>query len=41
VGLAAFAEFARTPIRAFPGVREISTCFSLNEVKRALALPVL
>jgi len=41
VDLAAFAEFARTQIRALPGVREISTSFSLKEVKRALALPVL
>ncbi len=40
VDLAAFAEFARTQIRALPGVRGISTSFSLKEVKRALALPV-
>lgn len=35
-----FAEFVRTSIRSLPGVREISTSFSLKEVKRTVALPV-
>lgn len=35
-----FAEFVRTRIRSLPGVREISTSFSLKEVKRTVALPV-
>jgi DNA-binding Lrp family transcriptional regulator len=38
--LESFAEFVRTHIRALPGVREISTSFSLKEVKRAGALPI-
>ena len=38
--LDAFANFVRSSIRGLPGVREISTSFSLNEVKRAIALPV-
>jgi DNA-binding Lrp family transcriptional regulator len=35
-----FAEDVRTRIRSLPGVREISTSFSLKEVKRTVALPV-
>jgi len=35
-----FAEFVRSRIRSLPGVREISTSFSLKEVKRTVALPV-
>ena len=35
-----FAEFVRTRIRSLPGVREISTSFSLKEVKRTVVLPV-
>ena len=38
--LESFADYLRTRIRALPGVREISTSFSLKEVKRSLALPV-
>ena len=38
--LESFSEFVRTHIRALPGVREISTSFSLKEVKRAGALPI-
>ncbi len=38
--LEVFAEFLRTSIRSLPGVREISTSFSLKEVKRTVALPV-
>jgi len=38
--LESFSEFVRTHIRALPGVREISTSFSLKEVKRSTALPV-
>lgn len=38
--LATFAEFVRTRIRALPGVREISTSFSLKQVKGGNALPV-
>jgi len=38
--LESFAEFVRTSIRSLPGVREISTSFSLKEVKRTVALPV-
>ena len=38
--LEVFAEFVRTSIRSLPGVREISTGFSLKEVKRTVALPV-
>ncbi|OIQ65013.1 leucine-responsive regulatory protein [mine drainage metagenome] len=40
VDLESFAEFVRTRIRALPGVREISTSFSLKEVKRSVALPI-
>ena len=38
--LEAFAEFVRNNIRGLPGVREISTSFSLKEVKRANEVPV-
>ncbi|MGL6205590.1 MAG: Lrp/AsnC family transcriptional regulator [Giesbergeria sp.] len=38
--LEVFAEFVRTRIRSLPGVREISTSFSLKEIKRTVALPV-
>ena len=38
--LETFAEYVRTRIRSLPGVREISTSFSLKEVKRTVALPV-
>lgn len=38
--LESFAEYVRTRIRALPGVREISTSFSLKELKRSTALPV-
>ena len=40
VDLESFAEFVRTHIRALPGVREISTSFSLKEIKRSLVLPI-
>lgn len=39
--LEAFSDYLRTRIRSLPGVREISTSFSLKEVKRTVALPVL
>lgn len=32
--LESFSELVRTQIRALPGVREISTSFSLMEIKR-------
>ena len=38
--LQAFADYVRTRIRALPGVREISTNFSLKEVKRTHVLPL-
>jgi DNA-binding Lrp family transcriptional regulator len=41
IDLESFAEFVRTQIRALPGVREISTSFSLKEVKNSLALPII
>jgi DNA-binding Lrp family transcriptional regulator len=41
VDLETFAEFVRTRIRALPGVREISTSFSLKEIKRVIAIPIL
>ncbi len=40
VDLESFSEFVRTHIRALPGVREISTSFSLKEIKRSVALPI-
>ena len=36
-----FAEFVRTRIRAIAGVREISTSFSLKEIKPAGDLPLI
>jgi DNA-binding Lrp family transcriptional regulator len=41
IDLESFAEFVRTQIRALPGVREISTSFSLKEVKGSHALPII
>lgn len=41
VDLETFAEFVRTRIRALPGVREISTSFSLKEVKGSPSLPII
>ena len=41
IDLESFAEFVRTQIRALPGVREISTSFSLKEVKNSLLLPII
>jgi Lrp/AsnC family leucine-responsive transcriptional regulator len=38
--LKSFGEFARSTIRALPGVKEMSSSFSLREVKSAVALPV-
>lgn len=38
--LETFAGFVRGRIRGLPGVREISTSFSLNEIKRAIEFPV-
>jgi len=38
--LESFAEYVRTHVRSLPGVREISTSFSLKEVKRTMALPL-
>ena len=38
--LESFSEFVRTRIRALPGVREISTSFSLKELKRQTELPI-
>jgi DNA-binding Lrp family transcriptional regulator len=38
--LEGFAEFVRNNIRGLPGVREISTSFSLKEVKRFVEVPV-
>jgi DNA-binding Lrp family transcriptional regulator len=38
--LESFADYLRNRIRVLPGVREISTSFSLKEVKRSLVLPV-
>lgn len=38
--LESFADFVRSRIRGLPGVREISTSFSLKEVKRSIELPV-
>ncbi|GAA4419843.1 Lrp/AsnC family transcriptional regulator [Acidovorax lacteus] len=35
-----FSEFVRSVVRNLPGVREISTSFSLKEVKRTTALPL-
>ncbi len=38
--LAAFSNLVRNKIRCLPGVKEISTSFSLQEVKRTAILPV-
>lgn len=38
--LESFAEFLRSRIRGLPGVREISTSFSLKEIKRSIEFPV-
>ena len=38
--LESFADYVRTHVRSLPGVREISTSFSLKEVKRTMALPL-
>ena len=38
--LESFAEYVRTHVRSLPGVREISTRFSLKEVKSTMALPL-
>ena len=35
-----FSNLVRTKIRSLPGVKEISTSFSLKEVKRTNALPI-
>ena len=35
-----FAAFVRSRIRSLPGVRQISTSFSLKEIKRTIALPL-
>lgn len=35
-----FSDFVRTRVRALPGVREISTNFSLKEVKALAELPL-
>jgi DNA-binding Lrp family transcriptional regulator len=35
-----FSNLVRTKIRSLPGVKEISTSFSLKEVKRTHALPI-
>lgn len=38
--LETFSEFVRTRIRSLPGVREISTNFSLKEIKRQCHIPI-
>ncbi|ABD71350.1 transcriptional regulator, AsnC family [Rhodoferax ferrireducens T118] len=38
--LESFSQLVRVKIRSLPGVKEISTSFSLKEVKRAGTLPV-
>lgn len=38
--LESFSQLMRVKIRSLPGVKEISTSFSLKEVKRAGTLPV-
>jgi Lrp/AsnC family leucine-responsive transcriptional regulator len=35
-----FSEYVRTRIRSLPGVRQVSTSFSLREVKRTHHLPL-
>ena len=39
--LESFSQLVRVKIRSLPGVKEISTSFSLKEVKHAGTLPVL
>ncbi len=39
--LESFSQLVRTKIRSLPGVKEISTSFSLKEVKPAGTLPVV
>jgi len=39
--LEAFSQLVRVKIRSLPGVKEISTSFSLKEVKHAGSLPVV
>lgn len=38
--LESFSEYVRNRIRALPGVREISTSFSLKQIKQSDALPI-
>jgi Lrp/AsnC family leucine-responsive transcriptional regulator len=38
--LEVFSDFVRNAVRRLPGVRELSTSFSMKEVKRTFALPV-
>jgi DNA-binding Lrp family transcriptional regulator len=38
--LKSFGEFARTTIRALPGVKEMNSSFSLREVKGGMVLPI-
>lgn len=38
--LRSFGEFARTTIRALPGVKEMNSSFSLREVKGGMVLPI-
>ena len=39
--LESFSQLVRVKIRSLPGVKEISTSFSLKEVKHAGSLPVV
>lgn len=38
--LEVFSDFVRNAVRSLPGVRELSTSFSMKEVKRTSSLPV-
>jgi Lrp/AsnC family leucine-responsive transcriptional regulator len=38
--LESFSSFVRNKIRCLPGVKEISTSFSLNEIKRSNVMPL-
>lgn len=38
--LSSFSEFVSIHIRSLPGVREVSTAFSLKEIKRQSILPI-
>lgn len=38
--LESFSEYVRNRIRALPGVREISTSFSLKQIKQSDTLPI-